>query len=77
MQTRRFLIASTAAFLVATFLMAPANLRAQSAAALTGVVSSDEEGQMEGVVVNARRDGATAASHDVCSGRVDPILRRR
>jgi virginiamycin B lyase len=32
---------------------------AQSGAALTGVVSSQEEGNMEGVLVNARKDGAT------------------
>src|SRR5437016_4192176 len=30
----------------------------QTAAALTGVVSSQEEGKMEGVLVTARRDGA-------------------
>jgi len=33
--------------------------RAQSAATLTGHVSSAEEGPMEGVVVSARKDGAT------------------
>jgi virginiamycin B lyase len=33
--------------------------RAQSAAILTGHVSSAEEGPMEGVVVSARKDGAT------------------
>jgi virginiamycin B lyase len=37
---------------------APA-VRAQSAAILTGRVSSAEEGPMEGVVVSARKDGAT------------------
>jgi streptogramin lyase len=37
--------------------MAPA--QAQSAAVLTGHVSSAEEGPMEGVVVSARKDGAT------------------
>ena len=38
---------------------APARLEAQGAgAALAGVVSSQEEGMMEGVVVTARRDGA-------------------
>src|SRR5881409_170405 len=35
-----------------------AGVVAQGAAALTGVVSSQEEGKMEGVVVTARRDGA-------------------
>ena len=33
--------------------------QAQSAAALTGHVSSAEEGSMEGVVVSARKGGAT------------------
>src|SRR5215470_17470533 len=33
--------------------------RAQSAAILTGQVSSAEEGLMEGVVVSAKKDGAT------------------
>jgi virginiamycin B lyase len=35
------------------------SVRAQSAAILTGRVSSAEEGAMEGVVVSARKDGAT------------------
>lgn len=47
-------VALTAAALVST----PAVV-AQSGAALSGVVSSKEEGRMEGVVVNARRNGAT------------------
>ncbi len=62
MKTQRFLTGSAAAFgvfLVALFLAAPTNPHAQGSAALAGVVSSDVEGQMEGVVVNARRDGAT------------------
>src|SRR5215468_9431485 len=33
--------------------------QAQSTAALTGTVSSQEEGNMEGVLVNARKDGST------------------
>src|SRR5436309_11776374 len=32
---------------------------AQSGAALTGVVSSQEEGNMEGVLVNAKKEGST------------------
>src|SRR5262249_38021391 len=35
------------------------DVAAQSGTALAGVVSSKEEGKMEGVVVNARREGAT------------------
>src|SRR5215470_3871150 len=38
--------------------LAPGAL-AQSGAALTGVVSSQEEGNMEGVLVNAKKEGAT------------------
>jgi len=37
----------------------PAEVAAQSAASLTGLVSSAEEGAMEGVLVSARKDGAT------------------
>ena len=39
------------------FRTAPADLAAQGAAALSGVVSSQEEGKMEGVLVNARPEG--------------------
>src|SRR5215468_6494925 len=38
--------------------LAPGAL-AQSATALTGVVSSQEEGNMEGVLVNAKKEGST------------------
>src|SRR4029450_542864 len=38
--------------------LAPGAL-AQSGAALTGVVSSQEEGNMEGVLVNAKKEGST------------------
>ena len=44
---------------VATLLLTGAlALRAQGDAALTGMVSSSQEGEMEGVLVTARRDGA-------------------
>ena len=36
----------------------PVRAQGDAASALTGVVSSSEEGAMEGVVVSARRDGA-------------------
>jgi len=54
----------TAALLVAfmalaAFVLAPPEARAQSAVALSGQVSSAEEGSMEGVVVSAKRDGST------------------
>ena len=58
---RRGLVAVAAALMVATVVLAAINLiAAQSAsAALTGVVTSQEEGAMEGVVVSARRAGST------------------
>ena len=37
----------------------PQGALAQSGAALTGVVSSQEEGNMEGVLVNAKKEGST------------------
>src|SRR5690242_15889284 len=37
----------------------PQDTLAQSGAALTGVVSSQEEGNMEGVLVNAKKEGST------------------
>jgi virginiamycin B lyase len=37
----------------------PQDTLAQSSAALTGVVSSQEEGNMEGVLVNAKKEGST------------------
>src|SRR5258705_209357 len=43
----------------ACFALVAAAAHAQAPAALTGQVSSGEEGPMEGVVVSAKRDGAT------------------
>src|SRR5437016_5445900 len=43
----------------ACFALLTAVAHAQGAAALTGQVSSAEEGAMEGVVVSAKRDGST------------------
>src|SRR6267142_1772846 len=61
MQLRNALLASATA--IAAFVLGtsfdPAS--AQSAAALTGQVSSAEEGAMEGVVVSAKKDGSTIA----------------
>ena len=59
MQTRGCLAGTIATILALLFLAAPTDSRAQGSAALTGTVTSDAEGQMEGVVVSARRDGAT------------------
>src|SRR2546423_14245238 len=55
MDMRRTLLASAAA--LATFAFSAATANAQSA--LTGQVSSAEEGNMEGVVVSAKKDGST------------------
>ena len=52
MRMRYFLLASTVA--VACFV-----LPAQAQTVLTGQVSSAEEGLMEGVVISAKKDGAT------------------
>ena len=50
------LVAFTA---LAAFALEPGEVRAQSAAALSGQVNSAEEGAMEGVVVSAKRDGSS------------------
>jgi len=61
MRTRDHLLAASVA--TACFLLAAGPLvlrvQAQTAAALTGQVSSAEEGNMEGVVVSAKKDGST------------------
>ena len=45
--------------LLATVAFDLSEVRAQSSVALSGQVSSAEEGAMEGVVVSAKRDGST------------------
>ena len=50
------LVAFTA---LAAFAINPGEVRAQSAVALSGQITSAEEGAMEGVVVSAKRDGST------------------
>jgi virginiamycin B lyase len=59
--TRRFLLAAIAVQMV--ILCLPASLKAQGSAApaLTGRVSSQAEGAMEGVLVTAKKEGATFA----------------
>ena len=54
--TAALLVAFTA---LAGFTFDPGEARAQSAAALSGQITSAEEGAMEGVVVSAKRDGST------------------
>src|ERR1700688_2346173 len=58
MRMKTILLASAAA-LTAFVLHASAPALAQNAAALSGAVTSAKEGLMEGVVVSARKDGAT------------------
>ena len=60
MRLRTLLMIGTAALAVGAVGSFPRDLRAQAPgpAALAGVITSQEEGPMEGVVVNARREGA-------------------
>jgi virginiamycin B lyase len=58
MRMKTILLASAAA-LMAFVLHTAAPALAQNAAALSGAVTSAKEGPMEGVVISARKDGAT------------------
>ena len=58
MKAKGFLAVAVATIALVALRTAPDEAAAQGAAALTGVVSSQEEGTMEGVVVSARREGA-------------------
>src|SRR5262245_53123315 len=58
MRLSKFVMVACAAVVLALAGVAGVNLRAQGATALSGVVSSAEEGKMEGVLVTVRRDGA-------------------
>jgi virginiamycin B lyase len=58
MRTKHYLIATT---LASALLGLTAGYPAQAQTALTGVVSSAEEGATEGVVVSAKKDGSTIA----------------
>src|SRR5262249_41109419 len=60
MSLKALLLTTTVAFGIAMLpngISSPAN--AQTAATLTGQVSSTEEGSMEGVLVSAKKDGST------------------
>lgn len=61
MQTKRVLLIAGGALAVILSQIAPAGFhaQAQTASALTGQVTSAEEGPMEGVVVSAKKDGST------------------
>src|SRR5262249_50885628 len=66
MRMGHYLLAST---FVSAFALLPAGLAAQAQTALTGVVSSAEEGAMEGVVVSAKKDGSTITVSVVTDGQ--------
>jgi virginiamycin B lyase len=57
--TIKTIVLASAAALAALALPATAPALAQNAAALSGAVSSAQEGPMEGVVVSAKKDGST------------------
>src|ERR1700730_10485219 len=58
--SKPFLIITLGSIAVGAMIWAPPDLRAQNSEpiALSGVVSSQQEGLMEGVIVSARGDGA-------------------
>ena len=68
MRFSRFLLTATAGFAVCFFQPTIAAF-AQGQPALSGTVSSAEEGKMEGVVVTARKDGATMTISVVSDGQ--------
>ena len=55
---RKFLLSLTASAAVMLFQATPHTVLAQGTAALSGQVTSEAEGAMEGVVVTARKAGA-------------------
>jgi len=65
MRPRQLLLTATAGFAVLAFQPA----LAQTQPALTGTVSSAEEGKMEGVVVSAKKDGSTITTSVVTNAQ--------
>ena len=66
--------------LAATFLQigsASFHAQAQTPFALTGQVTSAEEGSMEGVVVSAKKDGSTISISVVTNARAALLFRPR
>src|SRR5438445_8716954 len=62
MRIRHLLLASAAAVAAFMFGTGVQSALAQTAPALSGQVSSAEEGVMEGVVVSAKKDGSTIST---------------
>src|SRR5262245_3193550 len=58
MRIRALLLASTIGF-ASTFVLPTLPAQAQGPAALTGTVTSQQEGKMEGVLVSAKKAGST------------------
>jgi virginiamycin B lyase len=58
MRIRALLLASAVGF-ASTFMLPGLSVQAQTPAALTGTVTSQQEGKMEGVVVSAKKAGGT------------------
>jgi virginiamycin B lyase len=65
----RGILPRAAIALAATLALFPVWLRAQPAAALSGTVTSAEEGAMEGVLVSARKAGSTVTTTVVSDAR--------
>jgi virginiamycin B lyase len=59
MRSTTFTALTAAMLMTGLFVTHSPRAQAQAGAALTGSVTSKEEGKMEGVVVSARRDGTT------------------
>ena len=62
MQIKALLASTSLVGALAWLTMVPAQAQVQAGAALTGQVSSAEEGAMEGVLVSAKKDGATVTT---------------
>src|SRR2546430_11749734 len=62
MRTRNLLLASVAGL---AMVLSSHTLKAQAPAALTGQVTSQEEGAMEGVLVSAKKAGSTVTATGV------------
>src|SRR5262245_13951516 len=71
METKRFLLIAAAFIAAVCFQTAAGPLQGQEPpqSALTGVVTSAEEGPMEGVVVSAKKDGSTISISVVTNDR--------
>src|ERR1700729_4315337 len=62
MQIKALLASTSLVGALAWLTMVPAQAQVPAGAALTGQVSSTEEGAMEGVLVSAKKDGATVTT---------------